>query len=67
MRSLLLSARSVVARGVDRAPVCTNFEMGRHVVAYEQQGERRAEYGKEVLKRLAASQLLPAIWNLIGV
>ena len=31
----------------------TNFEIGRHVVAHEQQGESRAEYGKEVLKRLA--------------
>ncbi|CDS53013.1 Putative cytoplasmic protein [Polaromonas sp. CG9_12] len=31
----------------------TNFEIGRHVVAHEQQGESRAEYGKEVPKRLA--------------
>ena len=53
IRSLVLSARNTVARGVDLVQVLTNFEIGRHVVAHEQQGERRAEYGKEVLKRLA--------------
>ncbi|MFZ4441698.1 MAG: DUF1016 N-terminal domain-containing protein [Syntrophales bacterium] len=31
----------------------TNFEIGRHIVAHEQQGEKRAAYGKEVLKMLA--------------
>ena len=53
IRSLVLSARNTVALGVDLVQVRTNFEIGRHVVAHEQQGERRAEYGKEVLKRLA--------------
>ena len=53
IRSLVLSARNTVARGVDLVQVRTNFEIGRHVVAHEQQGERRAEYGKEVLKWLA--------------
>lgn len=53
IRSLVLSARNTVARGVDLVQVRTNFQIGRHVVAHEQQGESRAEYGKEVLKRLA--------------
>jgi len=53
IHALVLSARNTVARGVDLVQVRTNFEIGRHVVAHEQQGERRAEYGKEVLKRLA--------------
>jgi len=53
IRALVLSARNTVARGVDLVQVRTNFEIGRHVVAHEQQGEHRAEYGKEVLKRLA--------------
>ena len=51
--ALILSARNSIARGIDLVQVRTNFEIGRHVVAHEQQGESRAEYGKEVLKRLA--------------
>ena len=31
----------------------TNFEIGRHIVEYEQQGEARAAYGKELLALLA--------------
>ena len=53
IHALVMSARNTIARGVDLIQVRTNFEIGRHVVAHEQQGERRAEYGKEVLKRLA--------------
>jgi len=50
---LIIAARKTVARGVDLVQVRTNFEIGRHIVAHEQQGEKRAIYGKEVLKRLA--------------
>ncbi|MBI2336508.1 MAG: DUF1016 domain-containing protein [Deltaproteobacteria bacterium] len=53
IRELILIARSTVARGVDLVQVHTNFEIGRHVIAHEQQGKERAEYGQEVLKRLA--------------
>ena len=53
VRELVVNARRTVARGVDLMQVHTNFEIGRHVVAHEQQGETRAAYGKEVLRRLA--------------
>jgi hypothetical protein len=53
IRSLVLSARNTVARGVDLVQVRTNFEIGRHIVEYEQQGEARAAYGKELLASLA--------------
>ena len=33
--------------------VHTNFEIGRHIVDFEQQGKGRAEYGTQMLKRLA--------------
>lgn len=52
IRALITSARNTIARGVDLVQVHTNFEIGRHIVEYEQQGESRAEYGKQVLKRL---------------
>ncbi len=38
---------------VDLVQVRTNFEIGRHIVEFEQQGEGRAEYGTQMLKRLA--------------
>lgn len=53
IRDLIITARSTVARGVDLVQVHTNFEIGRHIVAHEQRGKARAEYGQEVLKRLA--------------
>ena len=53
IRGLVVNARRTVARGIDLVQVHTNFEIGRHVVAHEQQGKTRATYGKEVLKRLA--------------
>ena len=53
IRSLVLSARNAVARGVDLVQVRTNFEIGRHIVQYEQQGEARAAYAKELLALLA--------------
>jgi hypothetical protein len=53
IRELIVAAHRAVARGVDLVQVRTNFEIGRHIVAHEQQGERRAVYGKEVLKMLA--------------
>ena len=53
VRSLIVSARATVARGVDLVQVYTNFEIGRRIVLQEQQGKGRAAYGEEVLKALA--------------
>ena len=53
IRALIESARSTIARGVDLVQVHTNFEIGRHIVEFEQQGEGRAEYGQQTLKGLA--------------
>ena len=53
IRTLIESARSTVARGIDLVQVHTNFEIGRHIVEFEQQGAERAGYGKQVLGLLA--------------
>ena len=53
IRSLVLAARQTVARGVDLVQVHTCFEIGRHIVQHEQQGQARAGYGQELLKTLA--------------
>ena len=53
IRTLIESARNTVARGVDLVQVHTNFEMGRHIVEFEQQGVQRAHYGDALLSLLA--------------
>lgn len=53
IRDLILAARATVARGVNLVQVHTNFEIGRHIVEYEQQGQERAAYGQEVIQALA--------------
>jgi predicted nuclease of restriction endonuclease-like (RecB) superfamily len=53
IRTLIVSARTTVARGVDLVQVHTNFEIGRRIVEQEQQGKGRAAYGMKVVKALA--------------
>ena len=54
VRDLIQSARRGVAAVVDTYQVMTNFEIGRRIVEHEQKGAKRAKYGAEVLKELAA-------------
>jgi hypothetical protein len=53
IRSLVLSARQSVARGVNLLQVYTNYEIGRRIFEQEQQGADRAQYGKEIVRELA--------------
>ena len=55
LRELIASARTTAARNVNTLQVLTNYEVGRLIVEHEQVGARRAEYGKALLKELAAS------------
>ncbi len=55
IRSLIASARGAAERSVNMLQVLTNFEIGRLIVEHEQEGAERAEYGKALLKKLAAS------------
>jgi len=54
VRRLIHSARHAAARTVNTLQVLTNFEIGRRIVEHEQKGEKRAEYGAELLKELSA-------------
>ena len=47
---LIAEARSHVARAVNSAMVTTYYEIGRHIVENEQNGQQRAQYGKQVLQ-----------------
>ena len=51
---LIRAARRKVLRAVDTTQVQTCWQIGRHIVEFEQQGARRARYGKQLLATLAS-------------
>lgn len=53
LRELVHSGRQRAMRAVDMVQVHTCWEIGRHIVEYEQDGETRALYGKQLLAMLA--------------
>ena len=55
IRTLLNQSRKQVVQAVNSAMVQTYWQIGQLIVEDEQQGQRRAEYGKAVLKKLSAS------------
>ena len=50
---LLESARRTSARAVNAIMTATYWEIGRHIVEFEQGGKERAAYGEELIKQLA--------------
>lgn len=54
LRSLIREGRGQALRAADLVQVRTSWEVGRHIVDYEQRGAARAEYGASLLKRLSA-------------
>ena len=55
LRGLITQARSKALRTVDAIQVQTCWEIGRHIVEFEQLGQSRAVYGKRLLSQLAES------------
>ena len=53
LRTLIVQARQQALRAVDVVQVRTCWEMGRHIVEFEQGGAERAQYGARLLPRLA--------------
>jgi predicted nuclease of restriction endonuclease-like (RecB) superfamily len=53
IRELVQSARKAASQNINTLQVATNFEIGRRIVEYEQQGSKRAEYGKRTLIELS--------------
>lgn len=52
---LIRDARQKVLRTVDTVQVQTCWQIGRHIVEFEQEGAQRAAYGKRLLATLAKS------------
>ena len=53
LSALLEQSRRLTARSVNAIMTATYWEIGRRIVEIEQKGAERAEYGKELLKRLS--------------
>ena len=53
LRELIVQARTQALRAVDAIQVQTCWEIGRHIVEFEQQGQARATYGARLLPQLA--------------
>ena len=54
IKDLIHSARQSVVNSIDLIQVLTNFEIGRRIIKFEQNGSKRAEYGKNLLKNLSS-------------
>lgn len=53
LAGLIRQARQQAVRAVDAIQVQTCWEVGRHIVEFEQDGQARATYGKKLLANLA--------------
>lgn len=51
--ALMEAARRAAARSVNAIMTATYWEIGRRIVELEQRGESRAEYGRQIIERLA--------------
>ena len=53
IKELLKSARNRVYQNINEIMTKTYFDIGKRIVEEEQKGQRRAEYGKRLLKVLS--------------
>jgi len=54
IKAVFDEARTKISRSVNSAMVQAYWSVGKYIVEYEQQGEQRAEYGKNVINDLSA-------------
>ena len=54
VQTILDSAQSHAARSVNTTQVVANWQIGREIVEEQQQGAKRAGYGKDMIAKLAA-------------
>ena len=53
IRDIISNARSLTRRNINSLQVLSNYMIGLRIVAEEQNGQKRAKYGKETLKQLS--------------
>jgi hypothetical protein len=66
LRDLIQNARQRALRAVDAVQVQTCWEIGRHIVEFEQGGSARAEYGARLLLTLASARIVSILFRLRG-
>lgn len=54
IKHVLDTAKQCIARNVNFTMVEAYWQIGKHIVEYEQQGDTRAEYGKKVIEDLSS-------------
>ena len=52
-KAIILAAREITGTVANLTTVISNFEIGRYIVEEEQNGEKRARYGKRILDELS--------------
>lgn len=53
LKDIIQQARNQAYRAVDAIQVQTYWQIGQHIVEFEQQGENRAQYGRKLLTQLS--------------
>ena len=53
LKDIIQQARNQAYRAVDAIQVQTYWQIGQHIVEFEQQGENRAQYGSKLLAQLS--------------
>ncbi len=53
IKTLLAAGRENALRSVNTILLRTYWQIGKHIVEFEQQGKEKAEYGSELLSKLA--------------
>ena len=53
IKNLVQQARYVSARSVNAIMTATYWEIGRKIIEVEQKGQKRADYGKQIIKKIS--------------
>jgi len=54
IKQIVVSARNSIAETVNKTMISTYWNIGKYIVEFEQKGQKRAEYGTELLKNLSS-------------
>ena len=55
IRSIVIDSRKNIARSINNELLKTYWTIGKHIIEFEQNGKIKAEYGKQLLLKLAKS------------
>lgn len=53
LHALIKNSRNITARAINAFLTATNWEIGRRIVLFEQEGRKRAGYGEQLLISLS--------------